>query len=75
MLGARSGDARSIKSSLVAQTVKKPLAMQETWVQSLGQEDYSSQYSHLGNPVDRGAWRAPDSPQESELNTTVQLAL
>ena len=39
MLGARSGDVRSTKSSLVAQTVKNPLAMQETWVQSLGQED------------------------------------
>ena len=39
MLGARSGDARSTKSSLVAQTVKNPLAMQKTWVQSLGQED------------------------------------
>ena len=25
--------------TLVAQTVKNPLAMQETWVQSLGQED------------------------------------
>ena len=26
-------------ASLVAQTVKNPPAMQETWVQSLGQED------------------------------------
>ena len=26
-------------TSLVAQTVKNPLAMQETWVQSLGRED------------------------------------
>ena len=26
-------------ASLVAQTVKNPLAMQETWVQSLGRED------------------------------------
>ena len=29
----------SIRASLVAQTVKNPLEMQETWVQSLGQED------------------------------------
>ena len=27
------------RASLVAQTVKKPPAMQETWVRSLGQED------------------------------------
>ena len=28
-----------IRASLVAQKVKNPLAMQETWVQSLGWED------------------------------------
>ena len=39
-------------------------AMQETWVQSLGQEipcignGYPLQYSCLGDPMDRGAWRA-----------------
>ena len=45
--------------------VKNPPAMQETWVRSLGQEDplekevaTHSQYSCLGNSVDRGAWRA-----------------
>ena len=46
--------------------VKNPPAMQETWVQSLGQEDplekgtatHSSIYSCLGNPMDRGAWQA-----------------
>ena len=39
--------------------------MQETWVQSLGQEDspggghgHPLQYSFLGNPTDRGAWWA-----------------
>ena len=38
-------------------------AMQETWVQILGQEDPTEkgmetplQYSCLGNPRDRGAW-------------------
>ena len=41
------------------------LPIQETWVQSLGQEDPGEgngtllQYSCLGNPIDRGAWRAP----------------
>ena len=40
-------------------------AMQETWVQTLGQEDpsregngYPLQYSCLENPMDRGAWPA-----------------
>ena len=45
------------EASLVAQTVKNPLAIQETWVQSLGQED----------PLEKGmathssilAWRIP----------------
>ena len=30
---------KSCRASLVAQTVKNPPAMQETWVQFLGQED------------------------------------
>ena len=46
--------------------VKNLPASQETWVQFLVQEDRSSgegndnplQYSCLGNPMDRGAWRA-----------------
>ena len=33
------GDYRVVGASLVAQLVKNPLAMQETWVQSLGWED------------------------------------
>ena len=48
---------------MVAQTVKNPPAMQETWVQFLGQENplakgtgHPFQYSCLENPVDRGAW-------------------
>ena len=39
-------------ASLVAQIVKDLLALQETWVRSLGWEDY------LENPMDRGAWQA-----------------
>ena len=52
----------------MAQRVKNPPAIQktqETWVQSLGQEDPLEkgngnplQYSCLQNPMDRGAWRA-----------------
>ena len=56
MLGARSGDARSTKSSLVAQTVKNPLAMQKTWVQSLGQED--SLEKDMATDFSIPAWRS-----------------
>ena len=47
-------------ASLVAQRVKRLPAMQETQVQSLGQEDplekeMATQYSCLENPMDRGA--------------------
>ena len=50
---------------LVAQMVKRLPAMQDTQVQSLGQEDlrgegsgYPLQYSCLENSMDRGAWWA-----------------
>ena len=51
---------------MVAQMVKNLPAMPETQVQSLGWEDPlekematpALQYSCLGNPTDRGAWRA-----------------
>ena len=53
------------QASLVAQVVKNPPAVQETWVRSLGWEDSpggghgnSLQYSCLQNPMDRGAWQA-----------------
>ena len=49
--------------SLVAQLVKKPPAMQETWVRSLGWEDPLQEgmetYSNIlawRIPMDRGAW-------------------
>ena len=43
--------------------VKNPPAKQEIWVRFLGQEnppekEMATQYSCLGNPMDRGAWRA-----------------
>ena len=54
---------RDGRTSLVAQTVKNPLAIWETWVQSLGWEDplekgmatHSSILSWR-IPMDRGAW-------------------
>ena len=50
-------------ASQVAQRVKNLPAMQEMWVQSLGQEDPLEdgnplQCSCLENPMGRGAWRA-----------------
>ena len=55
----------TIWASMVAQMVKNPPAMRETWVQSLGGEDpleegmaNEHQYSCLENPMDRGTWWA-----------------
>ena len=52
-------------ASLVAQMVKNPPAMRETWVQSLGWKDplevgMATHFSILAwrIPMDRGAWRA-----------------
>ena len=52
-------------SLLVTQMVKKLSAMQETWVQSLGQEDSPGEWncsplqnSCLENSMNRGAWWA-----------------
>ena len=45
--------------SLVALSVKNPPAMQETQVQSLGQEDpLEKGMATPSNPMDRGVWRA-----------------
>ena len=48
---------------IVAQMVKNPPGMQETWAQFLGQENPSGdrngnplQYSCLENPMDKGVW-------------------
>ena len=48
-----------VGASLVAQSMKNLPAMQETWVQFLGQEGNGNppQYSCLENPMDRGFGR------------------
>ena len=50
-------------ASLVAQLVKNPPAMWETWVRSLGWEDplekgTATHSNCLENSMDRGAWQA-----------------
>ena len=59
MRNTRLGVSSSYWASLVAQLVKNPPAMQETWVRSLGWEDllekgkaYTLQYSGLENSMD-----------------------
>ena len=42
-------------ASLLAQTEKNPPAMQESWVQSLGQEDPLAKGLNKENSLDRGA--------------------
>ena len=57
--------------------VKNLPTMQETWVQSLSQEDHLQkemanplQYLCLGNPMDRGAWWVTVHGITKELDTT-----
>ena len=59
------GCIESLRASLVAQMVKNPPAVWETWVQSLGWEDSLEEgmATHCSIaawriPMDRGAWRA-----------------
>ena len=59
--------------------VKNPLAMRETWVQSLGWEDplekgMAAQYSCLGNPMNKDP-AGYSSRGCKELDTTERLSL
>ena len=67
-------------ASLVAQLVKNPPAMRETWVQSLGGEDplEEGMATHSGIlawriPMDRGAWQTTVH-RVAESDTTEQLS-
>ena len=62
------------RASLVAQMVKNLSVMQETQVQSLGQEGslekgITTQYSCLENSMDRGAWWAAVHGVAEDLDT------
>ena len=61
----------------MAQKVKSLSAMQETWVQSLGQEKSHGegngnplQHSGLEDSMDRGAWQATVHGVHKESDTT-----
>ena len=69
-------------ASLVAQMVKNPPAMRETWgsIPGLGRSPGGVhgnplQYSCLGNPTDRGAWQAPWGHNELERTERLTLSL
>ena len=58
-------NTRNVQVSLLAQMVKNPPAMRETWVQSLGWKDplEEGMATHSSTlawriPMDRGAWQA-----------------
>ena len=55
-------------ASLVAQMVKDPPAMQEPWVQSLGQEDPLSKGMATHSSI--LAWRIPWTGESGELQST-----
>ena len=57
-----------LKASLVAQMVKTPPAMQETWIQSLGWEDALEEglTTHSSNL----AWRIPWTEEPGGLQST-----
>ena len=67
--------------SLVAQMVENLPAMQETWVQFLGQKilwrGYSFQYFCLENSMDRGTWQAIQfrGCKESSMTKLLTLSL
>ena len=64
-MGFKESDTTERLNLLVAQLVKNPLAMRETWVRSLGWEDSLEEGMATHSsilawkiPMGRGAWRA-----------------
>ena len=69
-------------ASVVAQLVKNPLTMWETWVRFLGWEDPLEEGMAIHStilawriPKDRGTWQAAVHGVAKELNTTEQLSI
>ena len=59
--------AGNVGTSLVAQTVKHLLAMRETWVQSLGQEDPLEKVMATHSSI--LAWRIPWTEEPGRLQS------
>ena len=66
---------------MVAPTVNNLLAMQETWVQSLGQEDFLEEGMTTHSsilawriPMDRGPWQGYSPWSHKELDMTERLS-
>ena len=57
----------TIWASLVAQTVKNPLEMQETWVQSLGQENPLEKVMATHSNI--LSWRIPWTEEPGRLQS------
>ena len=73
-------DGKLLPKCKVAQMVKNPPAMQETWVGSLGWEDPPEEGMATHSsilawrlPMDRGAWQATIHRVAKESDTTEQL--
>ena len=64
---------RKYRASIVAQLVKSPPAMLETWVRSLGWEDSLEKGKAIHSSV--LAWRIPWTFSREELDTTEGLSL
>ena len=56
-----------VRASLVAQTVKNPPAMRETWVQSLGWEDSLEKGTSTHSSI--LAWRIPMTEDPGRLQS------
>ena len=81
-LGSSSGEGIGYPlqyswASLVAQIVKNPLAIGQTWVQSLGWEDPLEEGKAIHSsilartiPMDRGAWQTIQFMGVTKLDTT-----
>ena len=59
---------REYRASLLAQTVKRLPAMQETWVQSLGREDPPEKA--MATHSSTLAWKSPWTEQPGRLQST-----
>ena len=64
----------------MAQLVKNPPAMWETWVRSLGWEDspgegkgYPLQYAGLDNSIDHGPWGCKESDTTERLSLSLSM--